>query len=206
MFARTGAERDNVAMRAVLAITTLSVASVALVVACVGGPGSADQGGDNGDQYGNIGRDTTGGSITTGSNGSVSSSGSTSSSTSTSSGAASSSSSSSGSSTSGSSSGVTYPPQADMRASDYDQTCQSSSDCVAVQEGTVCTVCGCQNAAVNTKDVVKFATERSSRLSKCDPAIYTQGVACAACQAKTAYCDSFTKRCVYGTPPADAGF
>ena len=160
-------------MRFAALASVFTLASTALVLACTGGPGALpNEGGETGDQYGSIQGDT--------SNNGVSGGDST--------GTGSSSSSTSGSPV------VTYEPQKDLLAKDYDQSCSQDTDCQPVSEGAICTPCSCNTAAVNSKDYVKFLTEQSSRKSKCDPALLSG--TCSPCENKTAKCDSGSKKCV----------
>lgn len=150
-----------------------TLASTALVLACTGGPGPLpNEGGDTGDQYGSIQGDTSSNGVSGGDSTGVSSS------------------SSSGTPA------VTYDPQPDLFARDYDQSCSQDTDCQPVSEGTICTPCPCNTAAVNSKDYVKYVTEQSSRVQKCDPATRTGSSVCAACASKTGKCDSGSKKCV----------
>lgn len=144
------------------------------VIACTGGPGSADQGGDTGDQYSGVSGDD-GRSAQNGSTDVPVNTGSTATATTT----------------------TTAQPPADMKASDYDQSCQSDGDCIGVVEGPVCGSCSCSNAAVNSKDYVKFAGERSTRSFQCALAGQpTSGNACSPCNtSQTAHCDA--NRCTY---------
>ena len=81
--------------------------------------------------------------------------------------------SSSSSSSSSSGSGGT---NAQIRASDFDQSCTTAADCAAVFEGPICKPCPCENAAIAKKDAEKYASTKAG--ADCPP----QGdVACAPC-------------------------
>lgn len=191
-------------MRFAPAFLTLSLGSIALVVACTGGPGAIEQGGDNGDQYGSGTKDPSGGNITA----DLSSSGISSSTSSSTSGVVGSSTSSGvviGSSTT--SSGTVYAPQPDLKASDYNQSCSQDYDCQQVYEGASCSQCvySCYNAAIAQSDFSKYSSDRSNRYVKCDPSLRSSSCSCPNTgTTQRAYCDPGTKKCKYGVKP-DAG-
>lgn len=157
---------------------TLSVASICFVFACAGGPGSVDEGGDNGDQYSGIVPDNGGGSaapvaVTPQDSGA-------------------------GATTSGGSS-----PQPDIVTSDYQRSCERDTDCSAIQEGPICTPCmgTCTNAAIASNDYYgKYLQDRSTRLVGCDPATRSGSCDCATA-GQQAYCDTASKQCMYGAKP-----
>ncbi len=65
---------------------------------------------------------------------------------------------------------------AQIRASDFDQSCTTAADCAAVFEGPICKPCPCENAAIAKKDAEKYASTKAG--ADCPP----QGdVACAPC-------------------------
>ncbi|MBX3234130.1 MAG: hypothetical protein KIT84_06275 [Labilithrix sp.] len=160
--------------------------SIVLVVACVGGPGSADQGGENGDQYGGIA--TTGGQgAQVGNRGDEGAPPGSSSTTTSTSGA------------------PTTPPPEDLRASDYDQSCERDSDCTAIYEGPACqqTQCQCNNAAIASKDNGDYSRDKTTRLVACISASSSSGgSSCTPCenQERDAHCNA-AKRCQIGANP-----
>lgn len=87
----------------------------------------------------------------------------------------------------------------DIRASDYDQTCTSASDCAVIQEGSGC--CGCGNAAINKKDLTRYQADAKRRREACG------GKACAVdCQISTPTCVAGTcSVCHTSTCGSDAG-
>lgn len=186
-------------MRLAPAFGIAATASICFIVACVGGPGSVDQGGDNGDQYGSISRESNGSGISSEESASGSSTSSTSSSGIP-----------TGTSTSGGSSGVTYTAQPDLEAKDYGQDCTQDYECIGIQQGAVCTPCmsnggsACNNAAIKTTDYTRYLTDRSTRLVGCDPA--TRSGSCAPCNSagQQAYCDPGPKKCKWGTKPVSS--
>lgn len=88
-----------------------------------------------------------------------------------------------------------------VEASQYDQTCSTADDCIAVDElaadGTSCTI-RCASAAINKKDKAKFDKDVSAARSDCK-------------QTKTPFCDvsgvveCAGGRCSIGPVPTDAG-
>lgn len=143
------------------------------VIACTGGPGSADEGGDTGDQYGGV----------SGDNGRSVQSGATDLPEST--------------ATATATTPTSQPPK-DLAGTDYDQSCAQDTDCLAVYQGPVCGSCmGCANVAINGKDNGKYSTDRASRQVQCalagQPQPATCGVPCSTTQG--AHCDA--NRCVF---------
>ncbi len=57
--------------------------------------------------------------------------------------------------------------QANIAASDYDQSCQQDDECVAVYEGDVCACGGCDNAAINASDSTAYSADRDAAQSTC---------------------------------------
>lgn len=49
---------------------------------------------------------------------------------------------------------------------DYDQTCEVDADCVMVKNGAAC--CGCPNASINEKDVVRYQEDQGTCDEFCD--------------------------------------
>jgi hypothetical protein len=81
-------------------------------------------------------------------------------------------------------------------ASDFDQSCASDTDCVAVQEGNLCGGgCTCSNAAVRTTAVAAFQSAAAT-IPKAEAG--TLHVACP-CAPETPYC--FAGKCDYGIRP-----
>jgi hypothetical protein len=83
---------------------------------------------------------------------------------------------SSSGSTSSSSSGSSGT-NAQIRASDFDQSCTTAADCAAVFEGPICKPCPCENAAIAKKDAEKYASTKAG--ADCPP--QEGDVACAPC-------------------------
>jgi len=56
-----------------------------------------------------------------------------------------------------------------MRAADYDTSCTTAADCAPVSEDGVCACqgAGCSNAAVNKKDLAKYAADYAARRKLC---------------------------------------
>ncbi len=81
---------------------------------------------------------------------------------------------------------------ADLKASDYSQSCDLASDCSPVYQGQVCAPCPCPNSAIAMKDLAKHQADFSARKSSCG---LNPPVACAACQTSTATCEN--KKCVF---------
>jgi hypothetical protein len=71
------------------------------------------------------------------------------------------------------------------RDEDYDQSCTTAFDCVAVYEGSNCCAV-CPTGAVNKKDQARFETARAAATSQCS------GVACPAiaCDAPPVVCNA----------------
>lgn len=92
-------------------------------------------------------------------------------------GSSSGSSSSSSSTSSTSSSGSPVGGNTTIHASEFDQSCSTASDCIAVKEGDVC-ACSCPSAAINESDVGKYQSKVVQLKSSCSG---TQGcgVSCA---------------------------
>lgn len=180
----------------VLPLGLAVIASISLAVACKGGPGNLEQGGDNGDQYGGIRQDTSGSRVT-----------------------------SQASSTGGSAdddddeytpppSTTTTPtattttpkppPPKDFRAADYDQSCSKDSDCKDVYEGAACQTCKCSNAAIANKDYGKYIVATSSANAACvasGTSSSSGDVSCAPCEnLGKSHCNA-AKRCAVGPNP-----
>lgn len=72
----------------------------------------------------------------------------------------------------------------ELVASDYDQTCQQDSDCVAIFQGELgCCGGGCPNAAISRANYGKYQMDVASRQQRCDPAPPCIGVTCFPCSA-----------------------
>jgi hypothetical protein len=162
-------------MRFFPVVGTLFVGSLALVVvACTGGPGPVDQGGDNGDQYGTVTAESSGNAVQVdrGSNGAVPGS------------------STSGnpprSSASSTSSGTPSTPQM-VSAAAFSQSCQNDSDCIAIYEGNLCTSCICGNAAIASSESQKYSSEVGTKRQQCGS---IDSNPCAPCQTKQAKCNA----------------
>src|SRR4051812_35861591 len=65
-----------------------------------------------------------------------------------------------------------------IQASDYDQTCTTRSDCVGIEEGSLCG-CGALNAAINVHDLAKEQADAQERSAHCAPQSGTCGAATA---------------------------
>lgn len=65
-----------------------------------------------------------------------------------------------------------------IRASDYDQTCATSDDCVAIYEGSLCAPCGCANAAIAKSATSTESTDARARAASCP---LVAGISCGAC-------------------------
>jgi hypothetical protein len=89
-----------------------------------------------------------------------------------------------------------------IRASDYDQTCASSSDCVGVYEGILgcCADQNCANSAINKKSETQYRSDTSARRTRCDP---EPPCAPSLCDSIAATCNA--GRCVLETAAGDAG-
>jgi hypothetical protein len=48
------------------------------------------------------------------------------------------------------------PASCSVRATDYDQSCNVDTDCVAVTEVYGCGECACQTGAINTGDLARY--------------------------------------------------
>jgi len=55
-----------------------------------------------------------------------------------------------------------------INASDYDQSCTTSADCVPVPVGYICG-CASQMAAINVKDEARYEADVKSAVSHCPP-------------------------------------
>jgi hypothetical protein len=71
-------------------------------------------------------------------------------------------------STSGASGGSSSGGGAQIRASDFDQSCTGDQDCVAVFEGDVCAPCACANAAIALTARAEYNDARSNLFSSAD--------------------------------------
>jgi len=154
-------------MRSYLVLVSLSIASFSLV-ACTGGRGSADQGGDNGDQYGNVTGESSGNTVTPDQNGSNVPNGN------------------GNGNTSGANPAPTAPtgtPQT-LSAGSYAQDCKDDNECSPIQDGNVCTTCVCSNAAIKSSEVNRYTSDKTSKLAQCT-GVETN---CASCQTKSAKC------------------
>lgn len=49
---------------------------------------------------------------------------------------------------------------------DYDQSCKVDGDCVMVKNGAAC--CGCPNASINERDVVRYQEDQGTCDEFCD--------------------------------------
>jgi hypothetical protein len=98
-----------------------------------------------------------------------------------------------------------------IRASDYDQRCVTSDDCVVITEGPVCVPNGgcpsCPNAAISKSASTREISDATSRRSTCPP---TTEAACDACSDTSLNCvDGMCKetscngRCDAGTDAGD---
>ncbi|MCC6898609.1 MAG: hypothetical protein IT377_06520 [Polyangiaceae bacterium] len=79
-----------------------------------------------------------------------------------------------------------------MRTSDFDQSCTSDSQCVAVFEGDSCNVC-CNDGAINGRDQRRYEQELERARSACGDEI----MECEPCMQSTAVCQR--GRCVVPT-------
>src|SRR5215472_8320315 len=70
-------------------------------------------------------------------------------------------------SSSSSSSPSSGPPP--IRATDYNQSCQTVADCVLINQGDVCGCPGCGNAAINASDQSRYESDYNSRKQLCGP-------------------------------------
>src|SRR5262249_52337457 len=68
-------------------------------------------------------------------------------------------------------------PSAPIHASDYDGSCKTVDDCVAIVEGPVCG-CSCPNAAINKSDLAREEADFQREHAKCAPDGPTCGGAC----------------------------
>jgi hypothetical protein len=69
-------------------------------------------------------------------------------------------------------------------AGDYDQSCSSNLGCVVVDDGDVCGVCNCGNAAINASAEEAYAARYDELRGACGPA---PAIACD-CERRIAYC------------------
>ena len=63
--------------------------------------------------------------------------------------------------------GTAKPGDTTIEASDYDQACVTSADCVAILAGDVCPPCSCPTAAINVKDAPREGADLKERLDAC---------------------------------------
>jgi len=68
-----------------------------------------------------------------------------------------------------------------LHASDYDQSCTTAADCVAMAEGNLCP-CACSNAAIAKKDEAKEEADAQRARAQCVP------VECGACAQSRTHC------------------
>jgi len=59
-------------------------------------------------------------------------------------------------------------PSTTIQASNYDQSCATSADCVAVVVGEICG-CASQMAAINVKDEARYEADANEAASHCPP-------------------------------------
>jgi hypothetical protein len=69
-----------------------------------------------------------------------------------------------------------------IQASDYDQSCATSADCVPIAVGDLCE-CSCAASAINRKDEARYEADVRDRLSRCTSHPY-----CGACDDVRATC------------------
>jgi hypothetical protein len=85
---------------------------------------------------------------------------------------------------------------------DYNTTCQVSSDCAAINAGDVCGCPGCGNAAINASDLAKEQADFTMRQKQCT----AQPMACpGACQYSAAFCMAGQCAICHAPGCADAG-
>lgn len=101
---------------------------------------------------------------------------------------------------SSSSSGGSPPP---LVASDYDQSCTSSSDCTLIQVGDPCGCIGCSFDAINVKDEGKYETDVGARRKACTTEQPCPGLACVCRQAACVANKCAAEAC--GAGATDAG-
>jgi hypothetical protein len=67
-----------------------------------------------------------------------------------------------------------------IKASDYNQTCQASADCVLVDDGDLCGCIACGTAAINRSDEARFQSDADQRKKNCSgPPTACPAIACA---------------------------
>ena len=93
-----------------------------------------------------------------------------------------------------------------IRASDYDQSCVTSDDCVTIVNGELQCGCACLGvAAINKRDEAREETDQRARAPHCDP---RSGIECGACDVTRAICTNgqcAVERCASVTCTDDAG-
>ena len=72
-----------------------------------------------------------------------------------------------------------------INAADYDQSCVSANDCVAIVNGELqCGCSPCPNAAINVHDLAREQADVLARAPQCP----VGGIACGACQQSIVLC------------------
>jgi hypothetical protein len=67
-----------------------------------------------------------------------------------------------------------------IKASDYNQTCQSNADCVLVNDGDLCGCLACGSAAINHSAQAQFQADADQRKKSCSgPPTACPAIACA---------------------------
>lgn len=56
-----------------------------------------------------------------------------------------------------------------LRASDYDRSCATTTDCAAVHEGDPCGGCSCANATIAAKDEARYEADLKAAQQACAP-------------------------------------
>jgi hypothetical protein len=72
----------------------------------------------------------------------------------------------------------------------YGTACAVDEDCAVAALEEVCQPCKCPNAAIAKSEVPKYEADLRERSSQCPPT--NGGIACAACQGRTAFCNKPT--------------
>lgn len=68
----------------------------------------------------------------------------------------------------------------------YDQTCAQATDCAPVFSGNTCSLCACANAAVNRRDLQRYALDSAALRRNCGP---LPTVECGPCPEPVAQCN-----------------
>jgi hypothetical protein len=87
-----------------------------------------------------------------------------------------------------------------IEAKDFDRSCSTGSDCVAVTSGDTCALCACANDAIAKRDLDAFNARRDRLKASCPP---RPGIGCSGNCVEPAVSCSSEGKCVFGT--ADAG-